>query len=191
MTQLPFPEPDYELPDQLKSQLQDLSGPDIDDTVKCQLKRRNGTIVLLIEKPPEVVTPTASDTTRESGSLVARQNSNTTNPNSTIPKSGYGFYELVLNMFLRHSDDLVQELEKSHETRGRHGYPARDQLCVFLFQLLLNERHNNHLLNRLSASPRIMATCQINEVPSEYAYCRFKKNSSRIPKCWMTSTTSP
>ena len=66
-------------------------------------------------------------------------------------------------------------MEKSHKTSGRHGYPVRDQLCVFLLQCLLNERYNSHLLNRLSASPKIMATCQINEVPSEYAYCRFKK----------------
>ena len=39
----------------------------------------------------------------------------------------------------------------------------------------MSERHNNHLLNRLSASPKIMAKCEINEVPSDYAYCRFKK----------------
>ena len=175
MSQLPFPEPEYQLPEQLKTQLQNLSEPDIDDTLQCQIKDRNGTIVLLIEKPPEVSTPTASNTIRESGSLVARQNSNTPNPDSTIPKSGYGFYELVVNLFLRHSDELIQELEKSHKTSGRHGYPVRDQLCVFLLQCLLNERYNSHLLNRLSASPKIMATCQINEVPSEYAYCRFKK----------------
>ena len=106
---------------------------------------------------------------------MAGRNRNTSKSDSTIPKSGYGFYELVLNLFLRHSDELVQELEKSHKTKGRHGYPARDQLCVFLLQFLLNERHNNHLLNRLSASPKTMATCQINEVPSDYAYCRFKK----------------
>jgi hypothetical protein len=175
MSQLPFPEPEYQLPEQLKTQLQNLSEPDIDDTLQCQIKDRNGTIALLIEKPPEVSTPTASNTIRESGSLVARQNSNTPNPDSTIPKSGYGFYELVVNLFLRHSDELIQELEKSHKTSGRHGYPVRDQLCVFLLQCLLNERYNSHLLNRLSASPKIMATCQINEVPSEYAYCRFKK----------------
>ena len=175
MSQLPFPEPDYQLPEQPKTQLQNLSEPDIDDTLQCQIKDRNGTIVLLIEKPPEVSTPTASNTTRESGSLVARQNSNTPNPDSTIPKSGYGFYELVVNLFLRHSDELVQELEKSQVTSGRHGYPVRDQLCVFLLQFFLNERYNSHLLDRLSASPRIMATCEINEVPSESAYCRFKK----------------
>ena len=113
MSQLPFPEPEYQLPEQLKTQLQNLSEPDIDDTLQCQIKDRNGTIVLLIEKPPEVSTPTASNTIRESGSLVARQNSNTPNPDSTIPKSGYGFYELVVNLFLRHSDELIQELEKS------------------------------------------------------------------------------
>ena len=175
MSQLPFPEPDYKPPDQLKSQLQNLSEPDIDDTLQCQLKRRNGTIVLLIEKPPELSTPTASKTTRESGSQVAERNRNTSKSNSTIPKSGYGLFALVVNLFLRHSDELVRELEKSHKTRGRHGYPVRDQLCVFLLQCLLNERHNNHLLNRLSASLKIMASCQINEVPSEYAYCRFKK----------------
>ena len=175
MTQLPLPEPNYELPEQLKSQLQNLSEPDIDDTLQCQLRRRNGTIVLLIEKPPELAPPTASDTTGESGSLVARQNSNTTNPNSTNSKSGYGFFRLVINLFLRHSDELVEELDKSHKTSGRHGYPVRDQLCIFLLQCLLNERYNNHLLNRLSASPKILATCQIKEVPSESAYCRFKK----------------
>ena len=175
MSQIPFPESDYELPDQLKSQLQNLSEPDIDDTLQCQLRRWNGTIVQSIEKPPEFAPPTASDTTRERGSQVAGQNRNTENSNSTIPKSGYGFFELVLNLFLRHSDELIRELEQSHKTRGRHGYPVRDQLCVFLLQCLLNERYNSHLLTRLSASPRIMAICQINEVPSEYAYCRFKK----------------
>ena len=66
MSQLPFPESDYELPDQLKSELQNLSEPDIDDTSQCQSEDRNGTIVLLIEKPPEVQSPTASNTTRES-----------------------------------------------------------------------------------------------------------------------------
>ena len=175
MTQLPLPEPNYELPEQLKSQLQNLSEPDIDDTLQCQLRRRNGTIVLLIEKPPEFAPPTASDTTGESDSLVARQNSNTTNSNSTISKNGYGFIQLVRNLFLSHSDELVQELEKSHKTSGRYGYSVRDQLCIFLLQCLLNERYNNHLLNRLSASPKILAMCQIKEVPSEYAYCRFKK----------------
>ena len=166
MSQLPFPEPEYQLPEQLKTQLQNLSEPDIDDTLQCQIKDRNGTIVLLIEKPPEVSTPTASNTTGESGFLVARQNSNTTNPNSTIPKNGYGFYGLVLNLFLRHSDELIQELDKSHKTSGRHGYPVRDQLCVFLLQCLLNERYNSHLLNRLSASPKIMATCQTTKSPA-------------------------
>ena len=76
---------------------------------------------------------------------------------------------------MRQSDELVLELEKTHERNGRHGYPARDQLCVFLLQCLLNERHNNHLLNQLSASPKFLHMCKINEVPSEYAYCRFKK----------------
>lgn len=113
--------------------------------------------------------------TREDGSLVARQNNNTANLDPTIPKSGYGFFELVLNLFMRHSGELVQELEKGHETKGRHGYPARDQMCVFLLQFLQNERYNNHLLNRLSARPRIVATCEINEVPSQYAYCHFRK----------------
>ena len=175
MTQLPFPEPDYQLPEQRKTQLQNLSEPDIDDTLQCHSKDRNGTLVLLIEKPPEFAPPTASDTARESGSLVARQNSNTTSPNSTISKNGYGFIQLVRNLFLSHSDELVQELGKSHKTSGRHGYPVRDQLCIFLLQCLLNERYNSHLLNRLNASPKILAMCQIKEVPSEYAYCRFKK----------------
>ena len=175
MTQLPFPEPDYQLPEQRKTQLQNLSEPDIDDTLQCQSKDRNSTIVLLTRKPPEISTPTASETTRELYSQVAGQNRNTENSNSTSPKNGYGFYELVLNLFLRHANELIQELEKSHKISGRHGYPVRDQLCVFLLQCLLNERYNSHLLNRLSASPKIMATCQINEVPSEYAYCRFKK----------------
>ena len=103
------------------------------------------------------------------------QNNNTTEYRYSIPKSGYGLYKLVLDLFLRHSDELVQELEKSHETRGRHGYPARDQLRVFLLQFLLNERYNSHLLNELSASPKLLGACGINEVPSEYAYCRFKK----------------
>ena len=104
MTQLPFPEPDYKPPDQLKFQLQNLSEPDFDDTLQCQSKRRNGTIVLLIEKPPEVSTPTASDTTRETSSQVAERNRNTSKSDSTIPKSGYGFFELVIKLFLRHSD---------------------------------------------------------------------------------------
>ena len=103
------------------------------------------------------------------------RNNNTTKRPSSIPKDGYGFYELAVKLYLGHSEELIRELEKSHETRGRHGYPARDQLCVFLLQFLLNERYNKHLLNRLSASPEIMAACEINEVPSEYAYCRFKK----------------
>ena len=107
MSQLPFPEPDYRLPDQPRNQLQNLSDPDIDDTSQCQFDDWNGTIVLLIEKPPEVGTPTASNTTREDGSLVTRQNDNTANPDSTIPRSGYGLYKLVLNLFLRHSDGLV------------------------------------------------------------------------------------
>ena len=172
MSQSPFPEPDYKLPDQHKPLLEDLSDPDIDDTVQCQSDDRNGTIVLLIEKPPEVQSPTASNTTREDGFLVARQNNNTENPDSTIPKSGYGFYKLVLNLFLRHSDELVQELEKSHETSGAHGYPAREQLSVFLLQFLQNERYNKHLLNRLNASPELRATCKVNEVPSETALSR-------------------
>ena len=107
---------------------------------------------------------------------MARQDSNTTDPNSTIPKSDYGFYELIISLFLRHSDELVLELEKTHERWGRHGYPARDQLCVFLLQCLLSERYNNHLLNELSASPKFLQMCKISEVPTEYAYCRFKKN---------------
>ena len=155
--------------------LQNTAEQGIDDTLECQFKYQDGTLVLIDKKPSELESPTASETTRELRSQVAGQNRNTENSNSTSPKSGYGFYELVVNLFLRHSDKLVQELEKSHETSGRHGYPARDQLCVFILQCLLNERYNSHLLNRLSASPKIMAACQINEVPSEYAYCRFKK----------------
>ena len=103
------------------------------------------------------------------------QNNNTTEYSSSIPKSGYGFHKLVLDLFLQHSDELVQELEKSHQTRGRHGYPVEDQLRVFLLQFILNERYNSHLLNRLIASPKILAVCGVNEVPTEYAYCRFKK----------------
>ena len=110
------------------------------------------------------------------------QNNSTTNPDSTIPKNGYGFYELVLNLSLGHSDELVRELEKSHEGSGRHGYSSRAKLAIFLLQFFRNERYNKHHLNGLSASPKLLEMCGLDEVPHEGTYSRFKKKLVAYPE---------
>ena len=129
-----------------------------------------------------MTTPAAPDTTRDRYSLVDTRNGNTTKrPNST-PKGGYGFYDLVINLYLGHSDELVRDLDKSHEKRGRHGFPSRAKLAISLLQFLLNERYNNHHLNRLSASPQLLEICGLEEVPDEGTYSRFKKKLVEYPE---------
>ena len=63
--------------------------------------------------------------------LVAKRNRNTTKPNSTIPKSGYGFLEALLSTLKGHSAALAAELEKNHKKRGRKGYPALGKALRF------------------------------------------------------------
>lgn len=126
--------------------------------------------------------PAAPDTTRDRYSLVDTRNSNTTKRPSSIPKGGHGFYELVLNLSLGHSDELARELDKSHEKRGRHGFPSRAKLAIFLLQFFWKERYNNHHLNRLSASPKLLETCGLGQVPDEGTYSRFKKKLVEYPE---------
>ena len=119
------------------------------------------------------------------------QNNNTTEYRYSIPKSGYGLYKLVLDLFLRHSDELVQELEKSHETRGRHGYPARDQIRVFLLQFLLNERYNSHLLNRAERQPEAPGRVRNQRSPQRNRLLPVQEKARRIfYTCWLRFTTS-
>ena len=106
---------------------------------------------------------------------MAGRNSNTTNPNCTSPKSGYGFLEAILNTLKGYSNTLAEELEKNHKKRGRRGYSAQAMLCVFILQFLLNQRYNSYLLADLSENQRLLAMCGLDEAPSEATFCRFKK----------------
>ena len=119
--------------------------------------------------------PTASDTTGEANSLVAKRNRNTTEPNSTIPKSGYAFLEALLNTLKGHSATLALELEKNHKRRGRKGYPALGKLCALTLQYLFNERYSSYFLADLDGNPRLLSMCGLDKAPSEPTFSRFKK----------------
>ena len=110
---------------------------------------------------------------------MAERNSNTSKANSTIPKSGYGFLQALLNTLKGYSTTLADELEKSHKKRGRRGYSAQSMLCVFVLQFLLNHRYNSYLLAYLSDNPRLLAMCGLDKAPSEPTYSRFKKKLTR------------
>ena len=119
--------------------------------------------------------PTASDTTRESMSLVDRPDNNTPGYSPTIPRGGYGFLEALLNELKEYSGTLVEDLEGTHRARGRKGYPAQGMICAFILQFLLNERFNSYFLRRLDNGPRLLAMCGLKKPPSEPTYCRFKR----------------
>ena len=129
----------------------------------------------LDKKPPELRPPTASETTRESNSLVAKRNRSTTKPNSTIPKSGYGFLEALLSTLKGHSAALAAELEKNHKKRGRKGYPALGKLCALTLQYLFNERYSSYFLADLDGNPRLLSMCGLDKAPSEPTFSKFKK----------------
>ena len=93
------------------------------------------------------------------------RNNNTTEYHYSIPKSGYGFLEALLDTFKGHSVTLAAILEKTHERRGRRGYP--------------NQRYSSHHLRDLDGRPRLLAMCGLDEAPSEWAYCRFKKKLAK------------
>ena len=106
---------------------------------------------------------------------MAGRNSNTKKSNSTIPQSGYGFLEALLNKLKECSTPLVEELEKSHENCGRRGYSAQAMLCVFILQFLLNQRYNSYLLAYLNENSRLLAMCGLDGAPSEATFSRYKK----------------
>ena len=106
---------------------------------------------------------------------MAGRNSNTSESNSTNPKSGFGFLEALLNTLKGHSAKLVEELEKGHLKRGRKGYPAQAMLCVYALQFLLNQRYNSYLLVDVGNNPRLLTMCGLDNAPSEPTFCRFKR----------------
>ena len=102
-------------------------------------------------------------------------NNNTTEYRYSIPQSGYGFLEALLDTFREHSAALAGVLEEPHRRHGRRGYPAQGMLCVYLLQFLIpNQRYSSHYLRHLDGRPRLLAMCGLDEAPSEWAYCRFK-----------------
>ena len=109
------------------------------------------------------------------------RNNNTTEYHYSIPKSGYGFLEALLDTFREYSAALAGILEKPHERHGRRGYPAQSMLCVYLLQFLIpNQRYSSHYLRPLDGRPRLLAMCGLeDEAPSEWAYCRFKKKLAK------------
>ena len=106
---------------------------------------------------------------------MAKRNRNTTKPNSTIPKSGYGFLEALLSTLKGHSAALAAELEKNHKKRGRKGYPALGKLCALTLQYLFNERYSSYFLADLDGNPRLLSMCGLDKAPSEPTFSRFKK----------------
>ena len=112
---------------------------------------------------------------------MAGANRNTSKSNSTIPKSGYGFLEALLNTLKGHSTKLTAELEKNHKTRGRKGYPAEGMLCAVALRFLLNERYAGYFLAALDDNPRLLSLCGLDRAPSEPTYSRFKKKLAGYP----------
>ena len=106
---------------------------------------------------------------------MAKRNRNTTEPDSTIPKSGYAFLEALLNTLKGHSATLALELEKNHKKRGRKGYPALGKLCALTLQYLFNERYSSYFLAALDGNPRLLSMCGLDKAPSEPTFSRFKK----------------
>ena len=124
--------------------------------------------------------PAAPDTTGDRYSLVDTPNNNTTEYRYSIPKSGYGFLEALVNTFKGYSVTLAGILEKTHERHGRRGYSAQSMLCVLLIQFLIpNQRYSSHYLRHLDGRPRLLAMCGVDSAPSEWAYCRFKKKLAK------------
>ena len=109
---------------------------------------------------------------------MAKRNRHTTKPNSTIPKSGYGFLEVLLSTLKGHSATLALELEKNHKKRGRKGYPALGKLCALTLQYLFNERYSSYFLADLDSDSRLLSMCGLDKAPSEPTFSRFKKQLS-------------
>lgn len=111
---------------------------------------------------------------------MAGQNRNTTKSNSTIPKSGYGFLEVLLDSLKEHSTELTLELEKTHKECGRKGYSAQGKLCAYLLQFVLNEEYASYFLKYLNSNPRLLSMCGLERAPSEPTYSRFKKKLAAL-----------
>ena len=112
---------------------------------------------------------------------MAKRNRNTTEPDSTIPKSGYAFLEALLNTLKGHSATLALELEKNHKKRGRKGYPALGKLCALTLQYLFNERYSSYFLAALDGNPRLLSMCGLDKAPSEPTFSRFKRLCTKTP----------
>jgi len=120
---------------------------------------------------------------------VDTRNNNTTEYRCPIPKSGYGFLEALVDTFREYSAALAGILESPHKRRGRRGYPAQSMLCVYLLQFLIpNQRYSSHYLRHLDGRPRLLAMCGLEEAPSEWAYCRFKKKLAKHRSRLRTAT---
>ena len=51
---------------------------------------------------------------------------------------------------------------------------------MYLLQFLIpNQRYSSHYLRDLDGRPRLLAMCGLDEAPSEWAYCRFKKKLAK------------
>ena len=62
---------------------------------------------------------------------------------------------------------------------GRPGYPAQAMLRLHALQFLTNKRYSNTFLDSIDANPRLLAMCDLDQVPSESTYSRFKKELTK------------
>ena len=94
---------------------------------------------------------------------------------SALPKSGFGFLEVVIEEAISRTGDLAEVLDAPHEQGGNPGYQADAMLRALVMQYALNERYANGFLNRLGSDERLLRICGLECAPSEGAYSRFKK----------------
>ena len=128
-------------------------------------------------KPPEFVAPTASASTREGDSQVARRNNIIHGLDQQAPRSGYEFLRAILDHFSQASEHLAQALDEPHRRGrgGRPGYHAAAMLRLHLLQFVLRERYANRFLRLVATNPRFLELCDLVGAPTEGTYSRFKK----------------
>ena len=128
-------------------------------------------------KPPEFVAPTASASTRERNSPVARRNNIIHGLARQAPRSGYDFLRVELDHFSQASKPLAEALDEPHRRGrgGRPGYPAVAMLRLHLLQFVLRERYANRFLRMVTTNPRFLELCGLAEAPTESTYSRFKR----------------
>ena len=112
-------------------------------------------------------------------------------PDSSTPelceqasKLGYEDVKFILDLVAQNSRALAQEIDSAHARSGKPGFGATSKIQVYSLQFLMDEKHANRFLAKVSNDPRLLKILGLNKAPSESVYSDFKnwKLTDRIPQ---------